>query len=262
MTRFRGSPPVLALLALSTLVGLLLLEGGARMVAVREDRKQGRLDRDLRSAANPKPGSTVTLGQIIRRSDSPRIIYELRPRLDVRFAGGHLTSSDAGYRGGDTERPKPPGRYRVIGIGDSYMFGQGVSDEETYLARLPGAMASSAVGRTLDTVNLSAPGYNTVMEVELLKASWARLDGDLILIEIVGNDLDLPNFLWKTVDPWTPRRSFLLDFIRQRLSPTVHDENVAGLSEAPLAPSTGNGTFSRDAEHVPPNYASMVGLAS
>ncbi|MEO8361372.1 MAG: SGNH/GDSL hydrolase family protein, partial [Vicinamibacteria bacterium] len=208
----------------------------------------------------------VTLGQIIQRSENPRLVYELRPRLDVRFANGHLTTSDAGYRGGDAVIPKPVGRYRIVGIGDSYMFGQGVSDEETYLSRLPAAFtAITAIdaGRRIDTVNLAAPGYNTVMEVESLKERWAALDGDLILIEIVGNDLDLPNFLWKTVDPWTLRRSFLLDFVRQRLSPVVRDENnVAGLSEAPLSSSAGHETFSRDAEHVPPEYASMVGLAS
>ncbi len=222
MPRLRGQLPAVLLLTLGTVLGLALLEAGARVAAVREERRQGRLDRDLAGLKGPGPGSTVTLGQLIRKSDHPRIVYELRPRLDVRFAGGHLTTSDAGFRGRDVSVPKPPGVYRIVGLGDSYMFGQGVSDDDTYLA---------------------------------------RLEPDLILIEIVGNDLDLPNFLWSAVDPWTLRRSFLFDFVRDRLGAgQTRASSAPGLGEAPHEGEGAKETFARDAARVPPQYASMVGL--
>ena len=249
------------LMAGGTIAGLAVLESVARVAAVREERRQGRLDRDLASLKDPRPGSTVTLGQIIRKSSNPRIVYELRPRLDVRFAGGRLTTSDAGYRGRDVASPRPLSVYRIVGIGDSYMFGQGVSDDETYLSLLTAPENNISSGRLLETVNLGVPGYNTVMEVELLRERGARLEPDLILIEIVGNDLDLPNFLWSAVDPWTFRHSFLFDFVRDRLGSVRNRQAaVAGLAEAPHEGEGSAETFARDAAQVPPQYASMVGL--
>jgi len=244
---------------LGTLVGLLVLEAGGRVQAVLAERREGRLDRDLAKMKGPSPGSAATLGQIIRRSANPRIVYELRPRLDVTFAGGRLTTTDGGYRGRDAESPKPVDVYRIVGIGDSYMFGQGVSDEETYLAQLAQPDLGLLSGRSAQTVNLAVPGFNTVMEVARLRERIAALDPDLILIEIVGNDLDLPNFLWAAVDPWTTRRSFLLDFIRGRLA----SASAPGSGDLESAPQEGSGpteTFSRDAADVPAAYASMVGL--
>jgi lysophospholipase L1-like esterase len=244
-----------------TVLGLGLLEVGARISAVREEGKVGQLDRDLARIRPPAQGSTVTLGQIIRKSDNPRIVYELRSRLDVVFAGARLTTSDAGFRGRDVLSPKPPAAYRIVGIGDSYMFGQGVSDEETYLARLPALAHDSRPGEPVETVNLAVPGFNTAMEVELLRARAAALTPDLVLIEIVGNDLDLPNFLWNSVDPWSPRRSFLLDFIRTRVTgASSRGRDAGGLSEAPHEGEGAGAPFLRDPGQVPPQYASMVGL--
>lgn len=263
MTRLRGRLPAVLLLALGTVLGLALLEAGARVAAVREERRQGRLDRDLAGMKGPGPGSTVTLGQIIRKSDNPRIVYELRPRLDVRFAGGRLTTSDAGFRGRDVTSPKPPGVYRILGIGDSYMFGQGVSDDETYLARLADPASGQLSGRRVESINLAVPGFNTVMEVELLRERIARLEPDLLLIEIVGNDLDLPNFLWSASDPWSFRRSFLTEFVRERLRIRAGRPLApGGLAQAPHEGEGSAETFARDAVQVPPRYASMVGLAA
>jgi lysophospholipase L1-like esterase len=257
MTRLRDPWPTVFLTVFGTLFALGVLETGARVVAVREERRQGRLERDLGQVKDPSSGSVVTLGQIIRMSRNPRIVYELRPRLDVLFSGAHLTTSDSGYRGRDVRTPKPAGTYRILGLGDSYLFGQGVADDETYLARLPGLLRVAWPDRSIEAVNLAVPGFNTVMEVEMLRERAAVLEPDLILIEIVGNDLDLPNFLWNPVDFWTPRRSFLLDFIRGRL--VAGASSAQGLVESPREAGP-TGRFSRDPERVPAEYASMVGF--
>ncbi len=263
MTRLRGPWPTVFLTMFGTLFALAVLETGARVAAVREERRQGRLQRDAGRAKDPSPGAAATLGQIILKSENPRIVYELRPRLDVVFGGARLTTSDAGYRGRDVAIPKPAEAHRILGIGDSYMFGQGVADHETYLAQLPGLLEVAGPGRSTETVNLAVPGFNTAMEVEILRARGPMLQPDLILIEIVGNDLDLPNFLWNAVDPWTLRRLFLLDFIRGRLGasdPAMGADR--GLSEAPREAGGTVDTFSRDTARVPPQYASMVGLGA
>ena len=252
--RLRSRAPLLALSAFGCVLGFLLLETGARVAAVVAERGEGRLDRDLDRVKPPARGAEATLGQIIRRSADPRIVYELRPRLDVRFAGAHVTTSDLGIRGADLSA-KSTEIIRLVGIGDSYMFGQGVSDEEMYLARLP-ALIVPTDGRRLETVNLAVPGYNTVMETAALRSRVDQLDPDCILIEIVGNDLDLPNFLWTSVNPWTARRSFLFDFVRARIDGARGSSG--GLTESPDEGSGDGRRFSR--EHAPAQYASMVGL--
>lgn len=261
MTRPRGPLPVLLLAAFGTFTSLLILETVARVMAVRGERREGRLDRDLAQLVGPGPGSLATLGQMIRKSENPRIVYELRPRLDVVFSGGRVTTSDAGHRGRDVLRPKPGQTFRIVGIGDSYMFGQGVSDEETYLARLAEPRNDFLSGRQVETVNLAIPGFNTAMEVEMLRERGAALEPDLVLIEIVGNDLDLPNFLWSAVDPWTPRRSFLLGFVRSRLAGAARPQDSgSGLSEAPHGSGAAEQTYARDGARVPEAYRSLVGL--
>ena len=256
MSTLRAKAPLLLLAGLGCLLGFVLLEAGARFAAVIAERREGRIDRDLDRVKPPTRGSSATLGQIIRRSTDPRIVYELRPRLDVRFAGARMTTSDSGHRGADVSA-KGRGVVRVVGIGDSYMFGQGVADEDTYLAHLPGAM-TRAGGPPLETVNLAVPGYNTAMEVAALRSRIGALEPHVIVIEIVGNDLDLPNFLWSSVDMWTPRRSFLFDFVRGRLAGVR--ETSSGLSEAHDEGTGERSRFSRD--DVPPQYVALVGLPS
>lgn len=260
MTRLHGPGPVVILAAFGACLGLAALETGARVAALIEESRQGRMARDLARVPNPAPGANVTLGQIIRRSDNPRIVYELRPRLDVVFAGARMTTSDSGHRGADVSKQKADGAFRIVGIGDSYMFGQGVSDDETYLSLLPQFLSRGGI----ETVNLAVPGYNTAMEAATLRQRGPDLQPDLILIEIVGNDLDLPNFLWDVVDPWRLDRSFLFDFVKSRLGRRSDDAGSTsglGLTEAPVKKGSDGGTF-RGADHVPVRYASLVGLGA
>jgi len=44
----------------------------------------------IMNSKNPPVGSTATLGVMIRPSLNPKIIYQLKPNLDVIFPDGHL----------------------------------------------------------------------------------------------------------------------------------------------------------------------------
>ena len=41
-------------------------------------------------------------------------------------------------------------------------------------------------------MNTGVPGYNTYMEVAALKQKWLFYEPALVVIDFVGNDLDLP----------------------------------------------------------------------
>jgi hypothetical protein len=41
-----------------------------------------------------------------------------------------------GLRGPEVSQAKPPGTFRVLGLGDSFTFGTGVREQDTFLRRL------------------------------------------------------------------------------------------------------------------------------
>jgi len=231
-----------------------VLEAGFRLKVHLEDR--GLLTAELQLPVDPPRFHRATLGSVIRRSADARLIYENRPNLNVIYEDALLTTNARGERGRLHPLDRRPGTVRVVGIGDSFMFGQGVSDDQTYLSRLEAQL------RRVEAVNLAVPGYNTVMEVAALEKHGLAYQPDVVLIEFVSNDLNLPNFLWTSRDVFALDRSFLASFVRERLRRRkslshrrpVEDENLVA------APTEENpNVFLGTSDRVPPEYADMVG---
>ena len=202
-----------ALAVSSTLLGLLVLETALRARA-------GLAAPAGLGAVQPgrvAAGGRARLGDVVRPSSNPRIVYELIPGLDVELLGAPLRTSPDGFRGVAVSPSRTRPAVRVVGLGDSVMFGWGVREEDSYLARMAGMLEASSPGVAWEVVNTAVPGYNTVMEVETLEAKGLRFDPDLVVLNFVGNDLGLPNFLEERPDILSLRRSFLLDFVRGRL---------------------------------------------
>jgi lysophospholipase L1-like esterase len=254
LPRPRLPAAALALAATSTLLGLAVLEGVFRVRAhVASPVGLG--------AAQPgrvAPGGRARLGHIVRLSPDPRIIYELVPGLDVTFLGAPLRTNADGFRGPAVPPSRTRPAVRVVGLGDSVMFGWGVSEEETYLARLASRLGTASPGVPWEVVNTAVPGYNTVMEVETLEVKGLRFDPDLVILNFVGNDLGLPNFIEERPDVLSLRRSFLLDFVRARLGGTPEPgPRLVGVS-AEARRFGGEADLAR----VPPRYRGLVGPQS
>jgi lysophospholipase L1-like esterase len=120
----------------------------------------------------------------------------------------------------DQERSlqKERGVYRIVCLGDSHTFGWGVEQEETYPARLEEMLAKKYTGKAFEVLNHGVPGYNTVQEVASFAEKIDDLDPDMVIINYVNNDMDLPNFLADRPDPLTLRRSYLTELLRRRLA--------------------------------------------
>ncbi len=237
-----------------TLAGLLALEGGLRVRAALLARGVLHPGREL--PADPLPGTRVTLGQVIRRSADPEIVYELRPNLDVVFEGARLTTSGNGVRGHDPGFTRTPGTSRIVGLGDSFLFGYGVGDDQTHLALLEKRLQAS--GSPAEVVNLGVPGYNAVMEVRTFETRGIAYAPDLVLIEFLGNDFDLPNFIAPAPDVSSLRKSFLVDFVRERLRRRGRPDPWLDLVEAPRRSGDAE-SFVSDPAAVPPEYRDLVG---
>jgi lysophospholipase L1-like esterase len=247
-------PQQLARSLLLALVSLLLtmaaLEVALRLVAWRTD------ERALVEAAEappPSPGCSVRLGQILRPSSDPCIVFELFPNLSVRFLDHLLVTDERGFRISLKTRTRAPSPVRIVGLGDSVMFGWGVSASETYLSRLVESLNGHrpAVGWT--ALNTAVPGYNTVMEVRTLAVKALQPSPDLVLLNFVGNDLRLPNFVLERRRYLSPRRSFLFDFVHSRLEPDEGDL-------APRLTYLPRQDRPSEADRVPRELRGLVGL--
>jgi hypothetical protein len=131
------------------------------------------------------------------------------------------------------------------------MFGYGVEEEETFLARLEEYLNRSGTMK-YEAINTSVPGYNTVMEVETLKEKFDVSQIDIIVISCVGNDFDLPNFIVERPSYFRLRPPFM----------TQHFTKYPAfrLGDAPL--DYENNMWEGDPDKVPERYRDMVGESS
>lgn len=215
-----------ALAAASTLFAFVLAEGALRVGLWRltSSSRLEHLDTALSKVPQGQIASRHPLAKIIRRSPNERLIYELAPKLDMDFGHNRLRTNGAGMRS-DLEFPieKPAGTLRVVGIGDSGMFGWAVEQNEDYMTVLGQLLNARGDGRRYETINLGVPGYNTQMEVDALVARGLRYRPDIVVVGWCENDYQLP-FMLPQAGRWTRRDvSFLwlLIFQRKRFSETA-----------------------------------------
>jgi hypothetical protein len=102
--------------------------------------------------------------------------WELRRGFHGYDLGELATINAKGTRGAEHAYEKPPGRARVVMLGDSIGYGAGVKDDETFSALL-----ESRSGR-YDVVNLSVGGYGTDQELIQLEREGLRYHPDVVVL--------------------------------------------------------------------------------
>ena len=153
----------------ATLFGLVACEVAARVVF-------------------PAPPDPTRQPQIVYRVD-PEVRYVLSPNQKGWVDDGFVTTNSRGFRGGEVEIPKPPGRLRIVALGDSVAFGWGVNDADTFCQQLEQQFLARRPDVDIDVVNLAVPGYATRQEVALLERNLAALQPDVVLVGFYENDL-------------------------------------------------------------------------
>lgn len=129
------------------------------------------------------------------RMDAGMVKYdpELGWRLVPNWSGDHshrdfsvhYSINARGLRADTPALPRNSGRKLTLALGDSYTFGFGVRDDETYVHRLDAAAAGG-----FDYVNAGVPGYSPDQEAVLLaKELWALTPQRILLFVYLGNDL-------------------------------------------------------------------------
>lgn len=122
----------------------------------------------------------------------PDCTWRFRPSPAGKFAeDDDRFINNLGFRDRNHQRTKPAGTYRVLGIGDSFVYGA-VSVRDNFLR-----VAENSLNRELAADSLEAeillmgcPGYSTENELGLLKGMGLDLQPDLVVMNFfVGNDV-------------------------------------------------------------------------
>lgn len=121
-------------------------------------------------------------------------VFLLDERTFWRLAPSHEYSVNAqGFRDPkETSIHKPPGRYRIICIGDSVTFG--VPEElnkpgEAFPKQLEAILRTNFPGREIEVLNAGIHGYTSYQGLAQLKYRLVRYQPDLVIVQFGINDL-------------------------------------------------------------------------
>lgn len=209
----------LALLGVSLGVVLFFAEWGTRLhlrnhqgtwsLGLLQKYRDG--DRSIRvKASHP-------LADIVRLSTNTRLGYELMPNLDQDFGHRLLRTNGRGMRdSGEYEIEKPPGVLRIVGVGDSGMFGWGLDQDQDYLSLLELNLSRKESSRRVEVLNLGVPGYNTQQEVDMLRDRGLQYAPDIVIVGWNSTDYQLPFFMLeqRKFDGWTRSYLYTVTFFR------------------------------------------------
>lgn len=120
---------------------------------------------------------------------------DMEPRIAVREQVNpnlaFTASTDArGFRAnGATPRPEQPGATRILCLGDSYTFGYGVDDAQTYPAQLESLLARAYPEAGVAVLNAGVPRYGLDDAISFFRRKGPAIKPSLVIFQFFLNDL-------------------------------------------------------------------------
>lgn len=93
-----------------------------------------------------------------------------------------------GMRGPDRPVEKAAGLFRVVCLGDSITFGEGVRYDDTYPARLEATLSKSRPGRRVEVINAGVQAHGTLDEIAFYLLRCAPFKPDVVTLGFFLND--------------------------------------------------------------------------
>ena len=128
-------------------------------------------------------------------TDEPDLPYVLRPGFDAVVRHGpyrvHVRTNALGLRGPEVAARPAPGVHRILVLGDSATFGEGLAVEEAFPALLERELTQRTDGRW-EVLNAGIEGYNTVAELAWLRTRGLALGPRTVVVAFNLNDIDDP----------------------------------------------------------------------
>lgn len=120
-----------------------------------------------------------------------RFVYDGNPRgyFGKNNEVDH-TVNPAGFRGREFKTEKPERSLRMACLGDSFTFGEGVRDEDTYAERVAALLGArlAAQHATCESFNFGVGGYNTDQELFVLQNCALLMNPDVVILGYTLND--------------------------------------------------------------------------
>jgi lysophospholipase L1-like esterase len=165
LNRLRSLLASLALVTTSLVVCLLVIEGGLRLFWT------GYYLKNPGGYARP----SATLG------------WENKPSVTVDYGEPEFSTlvrhNAFGFRSPEIPLEKPDGVCRVLVLGDSFTYGVGVENEETFVARI------EELDPRLQVINAGVNGYGTAQELLTLTEKGLEFEPDLVIVAFFWNDV-------------------------------------------------------------------------
>ena len=196
----RRIAPLLVLSLASTLGTLLAIEAVFRLAGIKGHYPPPRVDRvipgcptgqecaegaaRIADGLQPSEAGFVPFSTIISTyASDPRGYFD--PGNTVSHA-----HNSAGWRDQEHRIPKEERTLRILGLGDSYLWGQGVHQGDRVLDLVESSLAAQDPSRAVETINTARPGVNTFWQASTLQGRGLAYDPDLVILFFVLNDVE------------------------------------------------------------------------
>ena len=131
----------------------------------------------------------LSTGNLVEPWYEPGIGFTIKPGETLEVWESTFTSNELGFRAGPVKKER--GVFRVVFVGDSWTYGMGAEEADTFPKQFE-ALANRCAGQAsrIEAWNLSLPGYNTFCECLALESFFQRLEPDAVVICPTNNDND------------------------------------------------------------------------
>ena len=114
-----------------------------------------------------------------------RHLLRLEPDVAVTHRSGEFDyvfhTNSLGLRGREVAESKPAGHRRLVVLGDSFVAGVGVADEDVFTEQL----ARHWSQQNVEVINVGRAGTSTIREVTLFRQIGQRFDPDAVLLSLI-----------------------------------------------------------------------------
>jgi lysophospholipase L1-like esterase len=115
------------------------------------------------------------------------LFWTLHPDQHVFFQDAWITTNRLGLRSPEVPA-KELGEFRILCLGESTTFGAGVSDFETYAARLEHYLGAWDSGMKYRVINAGVSAYSSFQSLKYLELRGLGLEPDIVLFYHEYND--------------------------------------------------------------------------
>lgn len=191
------------------------------------------------------PGVYWSLQPNTRGYAPPLDLAAVLPRLVPQSKGTTQTatafeSNSLGLRNAEVPFDKPADEYRIVCLGDSWTFGQGVGQDETFARVLEKRLANAAPDVHVRVINAGMPGASFLQGYLLLSRVALRYHPDLVLVCGFNPQDSLP-----ALDDLDPDQSPLRAWLRGSMIYSVLRAQLGALAPASSRPGVSSLDYAR-----------------